>query len=99
MSITWADLKGALVLIKVHDDTVRADVVVLDGDREGFEYTNGLITPKVLQAQLAGYVGGWVIGRVTQGQGRAWMLSRATEADRPKTRQYLAKAPRRISAV
>lgn len=91
MTINWADLQGALVLVKVHDATVRADVIVLDGEREGFEYANALITPNVLQRQLCGFAGGWVVGRVARGLGQAWVLSRGAEADRPKVRQYLAK--------
>lgn len=84
MKIDWADLQGALVLARVHD-THHSTVVVLDGEREGSEYAEAAIHPKGLQKQLQMYVGGWVVGRV-----RNQTLTRATEADRRKTRRYLA---------
>lgn len=77
--ITWTDLKGSLVLIKVHaieagiktvhgDSTaVRADVIVLDGAKADEVYADTLIFPKVLQSQVKGNVGGMVLGRIGQG--------------------------------
>jgi hypothetical protein len=77
--IKWADLKGSLLLIKVHGiepaiktvhgDTaaVRADVIVLDGSEAGTAYNDTLIFPKVLQSQVKGNVGGMVLGRLGQG--------------------------------
>lgn len=77
--IKWADIKGALLLIKVHGveaaiktvhgDTaaVRADVIVLDGTNAGTAYNDTLIFPKVLQSQVKGNVGGMVLGRLGQG--------------------------------
>lgn len=81
--ITWADLKGALVLVKVHgiepeiktvhgnSSAVRADVIVLDdkGDVPAeTAYTDTLVFPKVLQSQIKGNVGGMVLGRLGQGE-------------------------------
>lgn len=80
--IVWADLKGALLLVKVHEagiemDTqfgkssaVRADVIVLDGDDVGTEYNDTLIFPKVLQSQVKSKVGGRVLGRLGQGEAK-----------------------------
>jgi hypothetical protein len=79
--ITWADHKGALLLVsplKVEDavptsygdkEAIRADVVVLDGARAGEEHPDALIFPGVLISQLRRNVGKRVIGRL--GQGRA----------------------------
>ena len=80
--IAWADLKGTLLLVKVHEagiemDTqfgkssaVRADVIVLDGDDAGTEYNDTLIFPKVLQSQVKSKVGGMVLGRLGQGEAK-----------------------------
>ena len=75
--IQWADLKGSLLLFKVHSyepslttqfskapgdaSAVRADVTVLDGDLTGTEYTDTLVFPKVLQSQIKGKVGGGLV--------------------------------------
>lgn len=82
-------------------NAVRADVIVLDdkadGDvAEGEEYTDTLVFPKVLQSQLKGRVGGMVLGRVAQGnkkpgQSAPWTLNPASDADKAKGRDYLAK--------
>lgn len=106
--IKWADLKGALVLVKVHEfvpeintvhglsTAVRADVIVLDGNDAGDEYSDTLVFPKVLQSQLKSNVGGMVLGRVGQGsakpgQSAPWTLAPANEDDKAKGRAYLAK--------
>ncbi|WP_405061911.1 hypothetical protein OG474_09720 [Kribbella sp. NBC_01505] len=84
--ITWSDLKGALVLVKVHEaniamktdfgetTAVRADVIVLDDKGEkvdaGTEFLDTLIFPKVLQSQVKNKVGGMVLGRVGQGEAK-----------------------------
>ena len=80
--IKWADLKGALVLVTVHEvipemntvhgtgSAVRADVAVLDGEHKGTEYDDTLIFPKVLQSQVKSQVGGKVLGRVGQGMAK-----------------------------
>lgn len=106
--IQWGDLKGALVLVKPHEfipemstqfgdsSATRADVIVLDGDAEGVEYTDTLIFPKVLQSQVKGQIGSMVLGRVGQGEAKKgqsapWKLAEATEADKTIAREYLAK--------
>lgn len=78
--VTWADLKGSLILFKVkgfepaiktvHGDSpaVAADVVVLDGEQEGTEYLDTLVFPKVLQSQIKPRMGGMVLGRLGQGE-------------------------------
>lgn len=83
--ITWADLKGALLLFKVHgveaevntvhgaNPAVRADVIVLD-DKSSVDaetaYVDTLVFPKVLQSQIKGSIGGMVLGRLGQGEAK-----------------------------
>lgn len=78
--ITWADLKGCLLLIEPisvetdintsygMSDAVRANVVVLDGEEKGERYDNTLVFPKLLQSQLSSKIGQKVLGRLGQGQ-------------------------------
>jgi hypothetical protein len=81
--ITWADLKGSLLLIKVRSietdittvhglsDAVRADVVVLDDKGtapEGEAFNDTLIFPKVLQSQVKSQE--LVLGRLGQGDAK-----------------------------
>lgn len=80
--ITWADLKGSLLLIKVsgiengiktvHGEATaaRGDVSVLDGPQEGTTYGDTLIFPKVLISQVKPSVGGMVLGRLGQGKAK-----------------------------
>lgn len=84
--ISYSDLNGALLLIKVHaveadvptafskpgqaNPAVRADVTVLDGESAGESYEDALIFPKVLQGQLKSRVGQLVLGRLGQGQAK-----------------------------
>ncbi len=106
--IDWKELHGSLLLFKVsgqevgiktvHGDSnaIRADVVVLDGDKEGETYTDTLVFPKVLQSQLKPSIGSMVLGRLGQGhkkpgQSPPWTLSTATDADKQVGRDYLAK--------
>lgn len=80
--IEWADLKGALLIVKpleyvasmktVHGENpaVRADVIVIDDKGSvdaGTEYLDTLIFPKVLQSQVKASIGGMVLGRLGQG--------------------------------
>jgi hypothetical protein len=77
--IKWADVNGALVMVKVlsietgiqtafgASDAVRGDVTVVDGAGRGDDYKDCLIFPKALQSQLRPNVGKTVLGRVTQG--------------------------------
>lgn len=77
--ITWADLEGALLAIRVTDfepeiktahgpsSAVVADVFVLDGADKGAEYLDALIFPKVLQSQLRSRMGDLVLGRLGKG--------------------------------
>jgi hypothetical protein len=84
--ISYTDLNGALLLIKVHaveadvptafskpgqaNPAVRADVTVLDGQSAGERYEDALVFPKVLQGQLKSRVGQLVLGRLGQGQAK-----------------------------
>lgn len=84
--ISYTDLNGALLLIKVHaveadvptafskagqaNPAVRADVTVLDGNQAGEQYEDALIFPKVLQGQLKSRIGQLVLGRLGQGQAK-----------------------------
>lgn len=84
--VKWEDLKGALLLFKVHSvehaiptqfgesDAVRADVIVLDGNGENVDantaYIDTLVFPKVLQSQVKNNIGGMVLGRLGQGQAK-----------------------------
>ncbi len=107
--IDWKDLHGSLLLFKVHgqevgiktvhgdSNAVRADVIVLDGDKEGEAYTDTLVFPKVLQSQLKPSIGSMVLGRLGQGhkkpgQSAPWTLATATEAEKTVGRDYLAKS-------
>lgn len=85
--ISYTDLNGALLLIKVHsvepdvptafskpgqaNPAIRADVTVLDGGQAGESYEDALVFPKVLQGQLKSRVGQLVLGRLGQGQAKA----------------------------
>lgn len=110
--ITWKDLNGSLLLFRSHSlesgiktihgesQAVRADVIVLDGDRAGTVYNDTLVFPKVLIANVkppVGSTGHMVLGRLGQGQAKTgqsapWILTDATEADKDVARAYLAKA-------
>lgn len=80
--IQWNDLKGSLLLFKVHAvesgiktvhgdaQAVRADVIVLDGDQADTVYADTLVFPKVLISQVKPRVGGMVLGRLGQGQAK-----------------------------
>jgi hypothetical protein len=94
------ELIGALLLFVVYEETdpintvhgpqtaVRADVVVLDGEKEGEQFDDSLIFPRVLKAQLRRSAGGMmVVGRLGQGnkkpgQNPPWTLAAATDADK-----------------
>lgn len=100
--IDLSSLKGSLLIVEVlsleeHVPTVhtqagekspavRANVSVIDGPREGDEYVDVLIFPKVLQSQLKTNVGKKVLGRLGQGlpkpgKNAAWELAAATPQD------------------
>lgn len=104
--IDWKDLHGSLLLIKpsaqevgiktVHGDSnaIRADISVLDGDKEGTEYEDTLVFPKVLQSQLKPRIGQMVLGRLGQGhkkpgQSPPWTLSTATDDEKKIGKAYL----------
>lgn len=77
--ITWADHKGALLVVTplgietgvatVHgpSDCIRADVLVITGPGTGEEFPDCLVFPKVLQGQLRNQLGHKVVGRLGQG--------------------------------
>ena len=106
--IQWDDYKGSLLLFKVHGqevgiktqygetNAVRADVIVLDGEHEGAEFTETYVFPKVLQGQLKPRIGQMVLGRLGQGhkkpgQSPPWTLAPATDADKRVGTAYLEK--------
>jgi hypothetical protein len=103
--IDWKELHGSLLLFKVHgqevgiktvhgdSNAIRADVHVLDGDKDGEVFTDTLVFPKVLQSQLKPSIGGMVLGRLGQGhkkpgQSPPWTLAAATDADKATGRTY-----------
>ena len=105
--LDYADLKGNLLLVSVLKETdeietqfgpasaINADVAVLDGPLKGTTYSDTLIFPKKLKAQLRGAVGGKVLGRLGQGEKQPgknapWQLDPATDADKETARKYLA---------
>ena len=77
--ITWADHKGALLLVEPLSvevgiqtafgsaDAVKASVHVIDGPGAGASYPDTLVFPKLLASQLKGQVGQKVLGRLSQG--------------------------------
>lgn len=96
--VDWQDLDGALLLIEPHSfetaikttfgdkDAVRADVVVLDGDKAGEQFNDTLIFPLVLLGQLRQQIGQKVLGRLGTGNAKPgqkppWKLNEATAAD------------------
>jgi len=80
--ITWADVNGALLIIRPTAieagiqtsygaaDAVRADVWVVDGPSAGEIHDDTLVFPKLLQSQLKSRINQVVLGRLTQGQGK-----------------------------
>ncbi|MBM9432365.1 hypothetical protein [Flaviflexus equikiangi] len=80
--ITWADVNGALLIIRPTSieagiqtsfgaaDAVRADVWVVDGPSAGEFHDDTLVFPKLLQSQLKSRINQVVLGRLTQGQGK-----------------------------
>jgi hypothetical protein len=106
--IDWKELHGSLLLFKVHgqevgiktvhgdSNAIRADVIVLDGDKEGEEFTDTLVFPKVLQSQLKPRINQMVLGRLGQGhkkpgQSPPWTLSTATDEEKAIGTAYLEK--------
>jgi hypothetical protein len=102
--IQWKDLKGSLLLVKVHGieaaiktvhgDTpaVRADVIVLDGDQAETTYNDTLIFPKLLQSQVKGQVGGMVLGRLGQGVAKPGQSAPWTLDDATEADKGVARA-------
>jgi hypothetical protein len=80
--ITWADHKGALLLVEPLSfeagittafgvsDAVKANVYVIDGEGAGEEYAETLVFPKILQSQIKTNIGKKVLGRLGQGVGK-----------------------------
>jgi hypothetical protein len=101
------DLLGSLLLLTVYEETdeintvhgpqtaIRADVVALDGNLRGSEFTDTLIFPRVLKSQLRRSAGGlMVVGRLGQGvkkpgQNAPWTLTAATEADKTLAQSWV----------
>ena len=80
--ITWADHKGALLLIEPVSfesqiatsfgaaDAVKATVHVIDGPGAGESYDDTLIFPKLLVSQTKSAIGKKVLGRLSQGSAK-----------------------------
>lgn len=80
--ITWADHKGALLLIEPVSfesqiptsfgatDAVKATVHVIDGPGAGESYDDTLIFPKILVSQTKAMTGKKVLGRLSQGSAK-----------------------------
>jgi len=111
--IEWSSLNGCLLIIEptevVKDiptnfgvtNAVRATVSVIDGPTAGQAYTDTLVFPKVLQAQITSRLGEKVLGRLGQGQAKPgqsapWMLNPATPEDEQKAVAFLTP---RLSAA
>ncbi len=107
--IDWKELHGSLLLFKVHgqevgiktvhgdSNAVRADVIVLDGDKEGEEFLDTLVFPKVLQSQLKPRLGEMVLGRLGQGhkkpgQSPPWTLATASDEEKKVGMAFLEKS-------
>jgi hypothetical protein len=103
--IDYQELNGHLLIVDVSEvipeittsfgvnDAVRATIVDLDDNNN--TYTDTLIFPKVLKAQLRPNVGRKVLGRLGQGQAKPsqsppWTLQTATDADKKLAGDYLA---------
>lgn len=81
--ITWADHKGALLLVEPLSfepqiatafgsaDAIKANVYVLEGSGAGEEYAETLIFPKLLVSQTKNQLGSKVLGRLGQGNQKA----------------------------
>ncbi len=80
--ITWADHKGALLLIEPKSfeqgiqtsfgaaDAVKADIHVLTGPDTAEEFPEALVFPKLLASQLKSQIGNKVAGRLAQGSAK-----------------------------
>jgi hypothetical protein len=80
--ITWADLKGSLLIIEPLSvesgiktafgdaDAVKAHVTVLTGPDTYDDYAEALVFPKLLASQLRGQIGRKVVGRLGTGMAK-----------------------------
>lgn len=80
--ITWADHKGALMILEPLSveagiktafgdaDAVKANVHVLTGPDTADEYADCLVFPKLLASQLRSQIGNKVVGRLGQGSAK-----------------------------
>jgi hypothetical protein len=101
------ELTGALLLFTVksvetgiqttfgESDAVKCDVAALDGSHKADVFADTLIFPRVLRSQLAGQVGGMVLGRLGKGtakpgQSAPWILADPTDDDKDTARKYIA---------
>lgn len=91
------ELNGSLVVIwpqsvesvnTVHgeQDAVRANVLVVDGEKAGEFIEDGLVFPRVLVSSLRGKVGRQVLGRIGQGiakpgQSAPWIIEKYGDED------------------
>ena len=102
--ISWADLKGSLLLFRVHAlesgiktvhgeaQAVRADVVVLDGVQADETYIDTLVFPKVLISQVKPKIGGMVLGRLGQGKAKTGQSAPWTLSEATEADKVIARA-------
>lgn len=112
--ITWADHKGALLVIEPLSfesgiqtsfgaaDAVKANVHVLTANGSE-DYEDCLVFPKLLASQLKGQIGNKVVGRLGQGaakpgQSAPWVLEAATAEDLAKAQAWVAQNSQPIVA-
>lgn len=96
---TIKDNVGALVIIAVNKftpnfettngprDTIHAELVVVDNEKEGVRYAEALLFGSKLVPQLKGKMGATVLGRIELGQkspgkNAPYILAKATDEDK-----------------
>lgn len=114
--VNWQELFGSLLLVKplsvetgiqtVHGaaSAVRANMTVLDGAHKGREFTDALVFPRMMQAQLKGRINQLVLGRLSQGQAKPgqtapWVLDAATPQDEQVADAHLRNATPQVQSV
>lgn len=107
--------KDALVFIEVlgtklvegtkfgDKDAIRANVVVLDGDNKGAEYSDALLFPSVIYGQLKGMVGQKVLARIGQGENKKgnppWLLVAPSPGDAETLEKFQAYKAKQAAVV
>lgn len=113
--ITWADHKGALLVIEPLSfeagiqtsfgaaDAVKANVHVLTADGSE-DFDDCLVFPKLLASQLKSQIGAKVVGRLGQGtakpgQSAPWLLEAATDDDLAKAQAWLTTRAPQVTSA